>query len=258
MKTSLNIYSIIAAIAVGMALCISGTVKAVDFHGQIDNPVQNIPSVNTFQTDGAGMAGMAVTAFFSAAPPQTAIWGVTGPTSGAAVGPDADWRLRESGDTFVNPWTLEYNAAASPAPKGSLIGFSIDGFAAGPGKIGVMFDRTFDGAFGTPGTFLGHDYETLVPMPFDTFVTFRGIIGVAANLPVGDEFRWLDVRFRVLPDTADEFSTVPPRITGLDGVNLASVEFRQDTNNPLVPEPGSLTMICGISVLGLLRRRRPA
>ena len=59
---------------------------------------------------------------------------------------------------------------------------------------------------------------------------------------------------RVLPGVDDEFSTVPPQIVGLDGEQLRAVQFRQDTNNPELPEPASLT-IFGVAALALLRRR---
>ncbi len=229
---------------------------AADFHGQIDNPTQDIPSVSTYQTNGADMAGMEVTALFSAGAPETVIWMATGATSGGAFGGDGDWSLQEDGDTFSNPWTLSYSTAAGPGGKGTLVGLMLDGFAAGPG-IGVMFDRTFDGMFGTPGSFLGWDYETLAPVPsFDSFVTYVGAVGVGGAAPVGDEFRWLNVRFRNLPTLVGEFDTTAPRLAGLDGINSTALQFRQDTNNPVVPEPATLALLAAGAVGGLWLRRR--
>ncbi len=251
-KTSHGLVCIVAVVLWSAG----ASIEAADYHSQVNSPLQNTSSVNSYQTTGADMAGMAVTAFFSAAPAETVIWQATGATSGAATGADNDWNLGVNGDTFVSPWTLTYSAAASPVNKGLLVGFSIDGFAAGPGEIGVMFDRTFDWTFGTPGSFLGWDYETLAPLPpFDTYVTYRGAVGVAGNAPVGDEFRWLTARFLIPPGVDDEFSTVPPTIAGLDGVNLGRLQFRQDTNNPIVPEPASVTLLLGGLALALVRRR---
>ena len=201
-------------------------------------PQQVIPQVSTYQTTGADMAGMEVTAFFSAAPSETVLWAASGADSGAATG--TGWSLSQAGDTFANAWTLFYQGGNN----GLLTGFRIDGFAAGPGEVGVMFDRTFNGADGTPGSFRGRDFEYAGAEPaFDTFVMYEGGIGVADEEPVGDEFRYLDVRFLTLPGFEDEFTSAPPQQGGLDGIELRSINFFQDTNNPIVPEPMTLVFL---------------
>lgn len=224
-------------------------------YSEIFLPNVDIPAVSDYQTTGADMAGMAVTAFFQFAPAETIIWQDTGATSGSAIGAQQDWSLSENGDTYSNAWTLLYTPATG-SNKGLLTGFRIDGFAAGPGKIGVMFDRTFNGQFGTPDSYRGRDFTYAGPEPaFDTFVTYEQAVGLAGAAPVRDEWRILDVRFRTIGDVT-EFATTPPLIAGLDGDNLRSLTFYQDTNNPIIPEPALLALFSTGALL--IRRRRTA
>lgn len=246
-------HSSLRAMSVVATLGLVGAASAGDvFYMQIDNPTQNIPDVDDYQTTGADMAGMLVTVFFSAAPPETDVWDVTDAVSGEAVGADGDWVLSQSMDTFLNPWTLTYDAFTG---KGLLTGFRIDGFWAGPGEVGVMFDRTFGGGFGTPNSFRGRDFELVnAPgVPFDVIATYQGAVGVNAP-PVGDEFRWLQADFVVMPPDPTEFDPTPPRISGLDGTQVRTVQFYADTNNPIIPEPASLLLLA-VSGLVALRRR---
>jgi hypothetical protein len=172
--------------------------------------------------------------------------------SGAATG--TNWSLEVNGDTFAAPWTLLYTGGS-----GLLTGFRIDGFAAGPGNIGVMFDRTFAGMTGTPNSALGRDFELVNPVPFDVFIAYEGAVGVAGNAPAGDEFRWLNARFVNFSGIDDEFTTVPPVVAGLDGDNVRVLTFRQDSNNPIVvPEPATATAVLVGGAASLLLRRRVA
>jgi hypothetical protein len=233
-------------IGIVLLACVTVAQAAVS-HFEVPAPAQNIPSVDSFATTGADMAGMSVTAFFSAGAPETVPWLAGVGTAGAATG--TNWTMGTSGDTFASPWTLLYTGGS-----GLLTGFRIDGFAAGSGNIGVMFDRTFRGAFGTPDSFRGRDFDLLAPLPqpFDIDVTYEGAVGVAGVAPVGDEFRWLDVRFFV--GGGDEFATTRPP-TGLNGDNLRSLSFLQDTNNPVVPEPTTaVLMLLGAAILLLQLR----
>lgn len=223
-----------------------------DYHSETPDPTALIDGVSEYKTTGADMVGMAVTAHFSAAPSETQIWAATGVDSGGVFGAQQDWSLTQNGDTFGNPWTLSYTNAG----KGLLTGFSIDGFAAGPKEIGVMFDRTFDDQFGTPGSFKGWDYTTVTAgVPFDTLINFASAVAIVGNDPVGDEFRYLNVRFLNLGDR-DEFGNIPPTVSGLDGDVIRSLQFIQDTNNPIVvPEP-TVLLILSAGAIGMLRRKR--
>ena len=234
-------------------------VQAAIHHMEIPLPAMDIPAVDDYQTTGADMAGMEVTAFFTAAAPESVIWAATGVDAGEVVGPDNDWSLSQSGDTFNQLWTLVYVKGAL-VDKGLLSGFRIDGFTAGPGEVGVMFDRTFNGDFGTPDSFRGRDYVYVAggEPPFDTVVTYENTIGVGGAAPVGDEFRHLDVRFLWLSGIGDEFTAAPVQVAGLDGENLWALQFRQDTNNPVVPEPSVSAILACAGLLALRRRRRSA
>jgi hypothetical protein len=107
-----------------------------------------------------------------------------------------------------------------------------------------MFDRTFDATFGTVDSFHGRDLELVNPasVPFDVLVRYEGAVGVGGVAPVGDEFRWLNARFVNLGGITDEFTTVPVPIAGLDGDNIRTLSFLQDTNNPRIPEPSSVAL----------------
>jgi len=236
----------------GLAVLIATSVsQGIIIRSENPLPGEIIPAVSDYQTDGADMAGMTVTVYFSAAPSETELWAVTGVDSGAVVGPGNDWSLTESGDTFANPWTLIYQGG-----KGLLTGFRIDGFAAGPGKIGVMFDRTFDGNYGTPQSYRGRDFDYVGGEPaFDTFVRYESAIAVGAALPVGDEFRYLNVSFLYLQGFEDEFTSAPPKPGGLDGDTIRTVSFYQDTNEPIIPEPISVILLAGGAVLAFRRRK---
>jgi hypothetical protein len=238
---------------IGIVLLTGATVAhAAVSHFEIPAPAQNVPSVDSFMTTGADMAGMSVTAFFSAGAPETVPWVAGVGAAGSATG--TNWTMATSGDTFSSPWTLLYTGGS-----GLLTGFRIDGFAAGQGNIGVMFDRTFNAVFGTPNSALGRDLELVNAVPFDVFVTYEGTVGVAGNAAVGDEFRWLNARFVNFGGVADEFTTVPPPVAGLNGDNLRELIFRQDTNNPIVPEPAAaVLLLVGGATIWLLRRRAAA
>jgi hypothetical protein len=233
-------------------LFISGTSQGLVVHSENPLPGETIPAVSTYQTNGADMVGMGVTMFFSAAPAETVLWSATGVDSGVAAGIDGDWTLSEAGDTFNNPWTLIYEGG-----KGLLTGFRLDGFAnPGPVNIGVMFDRTFNGDFGTPDSYRGRDFEYVgAQPPFNTFVRYESTIAVGAAPAVGDEFRYLNIQFLYLPGFDDEFNPEPPQPGGLDGDNLRTLSFYQDTNNPVVPEPFSLILLSS-GVLLVWRRRK--
>jgi hypothetical protein len=254
--TSITKYTLAGLLSLGYTIVAQG---GPVFHNQAVNPVQNVPAVAGFQTEGDDMTGMLVTVFFSDGTSDTDVWSPTVIGSGEAGG--ANWNLSVSGDTFVAPWTLSYTGG-----NGLLTGFSIDGFGVqGPGDVGTMFDRTLDrlgGLFGTPGSARGRDLEEVAALPFAVHARYVGAVDALSDSDPAyeDEFRWLNVRFFERGGTAidDEFLTAQPEPVGLDGDTLQVFEFRQDTNNVVVPEPAAvgLAMVALIGLFAAIPRCR--
>src|SRR4029453_874067 len=103
----------------------------------------DIPGVAGFQTNGARMDGMQVTACFSGIGCETRAWAEGGaPGSGGVTG--TGWALSVSGDTFAADW--EFDFTDSPGQLQTLL---LDGRGAL-----TIFDRTRldsdpGGVFGT-------------------------------------------------------------------------------------------------------------
>ena len=64
----------------------------------------SIPGLTGFQTTGADMDGMSVTASFEGGFSQTLAWAEGSPQSGGVTG--TGWSLSLSGDSFTNAWSL--------------------------------------------------------------------------------------------------------------------------------------------------------
>ncbi len=182
-----------------------------------------------YSTSGDMMDGMSVTAYFSAGGSQTLAWADTGLGAGGVTG--TDWSLSQSGDTFSNSWSLSSTV--------SLTGLVIDG---APGD--TIFDITWDTYPGTPGSASGRTFTTAYTG--DLTATYRNLLGVGGNAPVGDLYTMLELDF------------------GTAGF-LNNLTFIADTDNaeyagdivPSVPEPSTFLLFGGgLLGLGYLGRKR--
>ena len=226
------------------------------------NPPQSAPYISTHKVFGDMMDGMTVTARFADGTSETVPWMATGtPKEGQAIGGLGSWSLTQKGNTYNKLWTLEYHH--TPGTSGGLpllTGLTLDGMASGILDTQVVFDRSKDvsGApigIGTPVSALGKDIVTSPdPYPFfDIMATYYGEVTITGNPPnpsataVGDIYRFLDIRFLRLQD---------PKVPyGLDGYDITSLSFFQDTDNlARIPEPSMLAM--GFLGLGLIAYRR--
>ncbi len=179
-----------------------------------------------FSTFGDQMAGMKVTVNFMGGGSETNIWGVTGPGAGGAFG--TNWSLIQSGNTFTDPWTLDYSGA------GSISSLAIN---AVPGN--TVFDRT-NPSSGTPGSAQGKDFSVLSGLA-PTFAYSTPI-----DISVGDLFGKLSLNWD-------------------NGFTRGQLTYLADTDSgttddPVsVPEPGLMVGLVAIGAYGagsLIKRRQ--
>jgi hypothetical protein len=220
--------------AFAFAAVVSTPVSAVISYSE--NGVQaDIPGVAGFQTNGARMDGMQVTACFSGIGCETRAWADGGgATSGGVTG--TGWALAVTGDTFSADW--EFDFTNSP---GQLLTLLLDGRGAL-----TIFDRTRlagdpGGIFGTPGSFRGQDWTSALGDNTNIDVIFRDPTTVGGAPAVGDLFQQVFV----------DFGDTGPRV---------DFTFQQDTDNDSrfqIPEPSTLLLL-GLGMLALagVHRRR--
>lgn len=198
----------------------------------------SIPGLTGFQSTGAQMDGLLVTANFADGFSQTLAWADTGAVSGGVSG--AGWALSQSGDTFNSDWTFTMGT-----DHGQLLSFLLD--ASGPKQI-TVFDTFFNGNVGTAGSSSGKDFAFSFCNSCDVTAAYSNAVAVMPGSAVGDTFHTLLVTFAQGTGPRTDFT------------------FIQDTDNDsrlitgFVPEPGTVPLM-GLAMLGMgaiLRRRRAA
>lgn len=190
-------------------------------------------AITEFATSGDMMDGMEVQAFFDNGTDETVFWADTGVGSGAATG--TGWSLAQSGDTFFSPWFLFNDTGVG------LTRLLID---AGVGD--TVFDLTWAPEPGTAGSAAGQTFAIVAGGdPYDLDVTYRDLITLSGDGPVGDLWRRLELAFETTPLRSGDV-----------------LEFLQDTDNleiagdlTPVPEPSTVALLA-FCLLFLRRRRR--
>jgi len=217
-----------------LALAVAGSAQATITYQSNPAPGTVIPGVATYQTTGAMMDNMSITANFTGGFSQTLYWADTGLISGGVTG--TGWSLSQSGDTFGGNWVF------SDTRQGSLLSLVLDGNTGY-----TLFDRTFNGNSGTPGSANGwsFDSDTFDGWFFDpdVTVTYSDRVALTGQAAVGDLWQVMTLNF------------------GTDGFS-GRFSFIQDTDNDIratqVPEPGMLSLI-GLALAGLgftVRKRK--
>src|SRR5688572_5084945 len=213
-----------------------GTITTI---GEVAGAPLNIIGITGFSTFGSDMAGLSVSVTFGTSGLRNCVWAPTSSTAGGC-GVSGFFSIEQDGDTFSDdsPWIL-----TNLTTFDSISLLTLDGTPARQSDSGTVFDRTFDGDEGTPGSALGKDADGITSDLSNGSALYQNLVAISPDLPVGDIFTTLTIRF--------------------DGNGLGSgdnASFVADTDSigvVSVPEPATATLLT-IGLAGLMFRRRSA
>jgi hypothetical protein len=199
----------------------------------------NATALTGFATTGAEMGGMLVTAFFTDGTSQSGAWGDLGAGTWGVATPRFSLTLGAASDTYTAPWRFQID------PDGSGINRLL--LRGAPGL--TVFDIIADPDWLTPGSAQGREMAIVGGAPIGTVATYRNLVAISPNAPLGDLYETLDVTFDVQ-----------------GGARF--FEFVTDTDNigkggtiTSTPEPATFGLIAlgAVAIVGVeWRRRRPA
>ena len=211
-----------------------GTISTI---GENAGTQLNIIGVTGFSTFGSDMAGLSVAVTFGTSGLRNCVWAATSATAGGC-GVAGFFSIVQDGDTFLddNPWIL-----TNLTTFDSISLLTLNGAPGRASDSGTVFDRTFDGAFGTIGSAQGKDANGTTSDLSNGSALYQDVVAISPGLPVGDIFTTLIVRFDG---------------NGLDSGDNATFVADTDTIGVLsVPEPATFTLLT-IGLGGLMFRRR--